>query len=120
MRTDPQSSTSQMTSSPGYRWAGITLAIGGLVLLIGELFYLPLGTTLALPTAQSSYGEALSLGRSVEQFMWPAGYFSVVGDALITVACLSLLGRSRALAFGDLERVSWALIGVGLAVAICL
>lgn len=47
-----------------------------------------------------------------------AGCVSCAGDALIFAACVALARRQKMPAYGDLERVSWLVLGVGFALAI--
>src|ERR1700687_3386015 len=100
-------------SSPqSFRLSGAVLAIGSFILLIGTLLYLPLGPTLGLPTNQSAYPDAFNTALHMGRMMQLAGCISFLGDTLILVASLALLGR-RELAHGDFERICWSLLGVG-------
>jgi len=102
----------------GFRWSGTLLAVGCAVLFVGELIYVTLGPTLGLPSSQASYTDALNTALRLEPTMHWAGSVSCVGDAAILAACISLARRQKVPAYGDLERVSWLLVGVGFAIAI--
>ena len=105
-------------SVSGFRWAGALLLVGCAVLFTSELLYLPLGPTLGLPSSPATYADAMSAALRLEPMMRWAGCVSCIGDGAILAACIALARRQRSRAYGDLEGVSWLLVGIGFAIAI--
>ncbi|TME33623.1 MAG: hypothetical protein E6I75_15055 [Chloroflexi bacterium] len=94
-----------------FRFAGILLATGSLVFVVGIALYATLPSDLGTPSAETSYAEALREATTLPTQMERAGRVIYLGDLLIAAAALALLPRKR-LVSSDVERVGWSLIFV--------
>src|ERR1700730_5178621 len=94
-----------------FRVAGLLLAVGCAVFIVGIALYALLPPELGTPAAEASYSDALKAARDLAPEMERAGRLIYLGDLLIAAAALALLSRRR-LVGSDVERVGWALIFV--------
>jgi hypothetical protein len=94
-----------------FRFAGILLAVGSLVFVVGIALYAVLPTALSTPAFDASYSGALKDATALPAQMELAGKVIYLGDLLVASAALALLPRRR-LVDSDVERVGWSLIFV--------
>lgn len=108
---------SRPTLSRSEAFSGAVLAAGAVALFVGSIFYIRLTWRLGLPALPAermqALADVLSLGS---QKLLLAGGWAFTGDCLLLAACIVLV-RRRHLQGSDLDSIGWALLGVGVAIA---
>jgi|SRR5215472_8184228 len=98
-------------------FSGAVLAAGAVALFVGSIFYALLPWRLGLPATPAERLPALSDVLSLApQRLLLAGGWAFTGDCLLLAACIVLV-RRRQLPRSDLDSIGWALLGVGVAIA---